>query len=94
MPHPLTRWIEDTLTHMVPRPGELRIEETVSTYAILVRITPGNGNDGFVLGRDGRAINALRELATRMGDQQDLIVSISVKTPRKLRVSLGVASSS
>jgi len=78
-PHPITRWLRDTVNTLCP--GQVvAVHAVQGARTLVVELAPEPAAAGALIGRDGATINALRHLASQLAARERLEVHVKVVT--------------
>ncbi len=73
--------LEMILRSIVSRPEEVQVTRHVDEMGVLLSAKLGEGDAGVVIGKDGRAIKAIRSIMNLVGRRSKARVSVRLEVP-------------
>jgi predicted RNA-binding protein YlqC (UPF0109 family) len=73
--------LEEILRTVVNYPAEVQVTRHVDEMGVLLSVRLGEGDAGIVIGKDGRAIKAIRTIMSMVGRKSKARVSVRLDVP-------------
>lgn len=73
--------LESILKAIVNRPEEVKIARSVDELGVLLSVKLGEGDAGVVIGKEGRAIKAIRSVMNLIGYKNRAHVNVRLDVP-------------
>ncbi len=73
--------LEEILRAIVNYPAEVQVARHVDEMGVLLSVSLGEGDAGIVIGKDGRAIKAIRSIMSLVGRKSKARVSVRLDVP-------------
>lgn len=73
--------LEMILRAIVSQPDEVKVSRQVDEMGVLLSVKLGEGDAGVVIGKDGRAIKAIRSVMNLVGHRSKARVSVRLDVP-------------
>jgi predicted RNA-binding protein YlqC (UPF0109 family) len=78
--------LEEILRSIVNYPAEVQVTRHVDEMGVLLSVRLGEGDAGIVIGKDGRAIKAIRAIMSLVGRKSKARLSVRLDVPDLPRV--------
>lgn len=73
--------LEEILRAIVTYPEQVQVARHVDEMGVLLSVKLGEGDAGIVIGKDGRAIKAIRSIMNLVGRRSKARVSVRLDVP-------------
>lgn len=77
--------LESILKAIVNRPEDVKVSRSVDELGVLLSVKLGEGDAGVVIGKEGRAIKAIRSVMNLIGYKNRAHVNVRLDVPDRQR---------